>query len=608
MARGGLRVRMKCVESLEALRDTLTTHTWDVLVTDHALPGFSSLEVLALKRELGLDIPCIVLSGAIGEEATVKVLKSGAADVLSKNNLARTPLAIERALREARLERERQRAYEELVESEARFRLMADAAPVLIWMSDSRERCTYFNQGWLAFTGSTLEEEFGDGWRHHVHPDDLPHALATYHTTAPQREPFRQEYRLRRHDGVYRWVLDEAVPRFEPDGTFVGYIGSCIDITDRKNAEAVLKRSHEELERLFAERAQALHESEERWRLLVENHPEPIMISVNTVVRYLNAAAVKAYGATAAEQVINKSLAEFIEPEHHPELLARRAAVASGETLKPWEHTTIGLDGKRRTIVSLSVPITFEGQPAAQTVFRDVTEQRRMEQYFYEAQRKLGEAKEHERLALARELHDGVLQQLLGLSMRAAGLKRHFKERPDALGDFEEIKHELVHAGRQLRSLVRDLRPVGLKELGLKQSLEAYLTTAQQEHDGTLTIEASLPEGEIDLPMQISVSLLRIVQEATRNALRHGKATQLNIKLITEESLVCLCIQDNGRGFQVPDSLTQLANEQHFGLFGMQEHVEMHQGALDIVSAPHEGTTVTVRLPLNVQTAALSPD
>ena len=132
------------------------------------------------------------------------------------------------------------RAQSALQESEARFRATADSAPVLIRMSDSTRACDYFNRQWLEFTGRTMEQELGDGWAQGVHPDDLPRCLSIYNTAFDARQPFKMEYRLRRFDGEYRWIIDHGVPRFAADGVFLGYIGACMDITEQKKARAAL--------------------------------------------------------------------------------------------------------------------------------------------------------------------------------------------------------------------------------------------------------------------------------------------------------------------------------------------------------------------------------
>lgn len=125
-------------------------------------------------------------------------------------------------------------------ESEERFRIVADAAPVMIWMAGTDKQCTYFNQGWLKFTGRKLEEELGEGWAAGVHPEDLDLCLAIHSTTFDVRAKFSMEYRLRRFDGEYRWILVQGIPRFDSSGAFRGYIGSCIDFSDRKQSEQEL--------------------------------------------------------------------------------------------------------------------------------------------------------------------------------------------------------------------------------------------------------------------------------------------------------------------------------------------------------------------------------
>ena len=128
-------------------------------------------------------------------------------------------------------------------ESEKRFRSMADSAPVLIWVSDEDKLFTYFNKQWLMFRGRTMEEELGMGWLVGVHPDDYETFLNMYTDAFHQRKSFEMEYRLLRHDGVYRWVLDRGIPRIVENDHFVGYIGSVVDITDMKEQEDNLRQA-----------------------------------------------------------------------------------------------------------------------------------------------------------------------------------------------------------------------------------------------------------------------------------------------------------------------------------------------------------------------------
>ena len=149
------------------------------------------------------------------------------------------------------------RAETQLRESEERFRLVANTAPVMIWTAGTDRNCSYVNKTWLDFTGRPLEAELGDGWVEGVHPDDSNRCLQTYTEAFNRRESFEMHYRVRRRDGEYRWVLGYGVPRFNPDGTFAGYIGSCVDITERKHAEESLAT--------IGRRLIEAHEAERTW-------------------------------------------------------------------------------------------------------------------------------------------------------------------------------------------------------------------------------------------------------------------------------------------------------------------------------------------------------
>ena len=142
-------------------------------------------------------------------------------------------------------------------ESEGRFRHLTDAAPVMVWMSGADRQATYFNHAYLHFTGRPMDRSIGDGWTDDVHPEDLPTCLEIYQHAFDARQNFDIEFRLRRFDGEYRNVLSMGIPRFASDRTFEGYIGSCVDVTDRKRAEEELRKSETRL-RMLLERTNAI--------------------------------------------------------------------------------------------------------------------------------------------------------------------------------------------------------------------------------------------------------------------------------------------------------------------------------------------------------------
>jgi PAS domain S-box-containing protein len=148
-------------------------------------------------------------------------------------------------IRAAQVTRQLQASEATLRESEQRFRTVADAAPVLIWMSGVDKLCTFFNKRWFEFTGRSPEQEMGNGWADGVHPDDQDRCFNTYKEAFDAREPFVMQYRLRRNDGEYRWLSDEGVPRYNAQGEFVGYIGSCVDVTKLLRQQKALSQFEE---------------------------------------------------------------------------------------------------------------------------------------------------------------------------------------------------------------------------------------------------------------------------------------------------------------------------------------------------------------------------
>ncbi|WP_242072504.1 PAS domain S-box protein [Microcoleus sp. FACHB-68] len=220
---------------------------------------------------------------------------------------------------------ERKRLVEELQESENRFQIMADTAPVLIWMSGLDKLYYYFNKVWLDFTGRTMEEEAGNGWAEGVHPDDFQHCLDTYMTAFDARQSFQMEYRLKRFDGEYRWLLDTGIPRLTPDGSFLGYIGSCVDITERKQAE------------------DALRESEEQTRLIADSLPT-LIAYIDSQERYLfNNKTYETWFSNELTEITGKSvkdvLGEAVYGEVRPYIeLALSGQTVSYETAIPYKN------------------------------------------------------------------------------------------------------------------------------------------------------------------------------------------------------------------------------------------------------------------------------
>lgn len=222
----------------------------------------------------------------------------------------------------------RRKAAEALRESEQRFATIAHTSPALLWMSERGTDRNWFNEPWLAFTGRGLEDEAGSGWIQGLHPDDREAALVTYFEAFRTESYFRTSYRLRRFDGEFRWLIDEGQPRYNADGDFIGFIGSCLDVTDSRRAN------------------DALAESEKRFRSLMEALPNlPVQgYDAHLRVIFWNSASEKHYGYSP-DEALGRRFDELLGAGQGSLLAAIASWVASGSAIPAAELAMIRKDG-----------------------------------------------------------------------------------------------------------------------------------------------------------------------------------------------------------------------------------------------------------------------
>ena len=321
----------------------------------------------------------------------------------------------------------RRSAENRLRESEARFRIMADAAPVLIWMSGVDKLCTYFNKPWLDFTGRTLDQEMGNGWADGVHPEDLPSCLKGYAEAFDARKAFLLQYRLRRHDGEYRWIADTGVPRYDAHGNFTGYVGSCVDVTERKRAE-------------------------QKFRLAIESSPLAIVLMNQQGQMVLaNRRSEQLFGFSG-EELIGQSIEILLAQRFRHKLSDERSdffgLMQTREMGRSEELLAQRKDGTEFQIEMGVSPIQSEDELLGLITILDVTEQRRQENALRESEERMNIAAEAANLGM------WVWDCSQDFIWATGKLRQIFGFTPDSLITVEAF-NERIHPGdRAARKLV----------------------------------------------------------------------------------------------------------------------------------------------------------
>lgn len=490
---------------------------------------------------------------------------------------------------------DRKNAEQAVKESEARFRLVADTAPVLIWMSGTDKLCTYFNKPWLEFTGRSLQQELGNGWAEAVHPDDFQKCLDTYIQSFERREKFRMEYRLRRHDGEYRWILDIGVPRFNQDRSFAGYIGSAIDVTEKKIAEEDLR----ELNRTLEGQRTLLQSREELLRIFVKNVPAGVAM-VDSEMRYLQVSdRWCADYSLDSSQILGRSHYEvFPDIPNHWKEVYRRAL--EGQTLSadedPWDR------GGNTTWVRWEVRPwkTDSGTVGGVLIFaEDITRRKQMEEALSGISRKLIEAQDQERARIARELHDDIAQRLALLAIQLEQIRQNL---PDSSSDAQTLLGTLSKRATQIstdvQSMSHELHSSKLEYLGIAVALRGFCREFGAQHRVEIDFKSEgLPTR---LSPEISLCLFRIVQEALHNSVKHSGVRHFEVQLRGESREIHLNISDSGRGFQLEATM----QGRGLGLISMRERARLVNGTMSIESTPMQGTMIHVSVPFNSEEAA----
>jgi PAS domain S-box-containing protein len=569
LRRGGYDTTWERVDTAADMEAALDGRSWDLVISDHSMPAFSSSAALGLLRSKGfVDLPFIIVSGQIGEDAAVAAMKAGAHDYLMKDNLARLNSAIERELREAGVRRERRRAQVALGASETRFRMMVEQSPLSTQIFSPDGRTLRVNRAWEELWGVRLDQIPGYNVLRDpqlVEKGIMPYIERAFAGEATAVPPVMYEPGASIPNVshvAHRWVQAFIYPVRDVDGKIQEVVLVHEDITERREAE-------EKYRSIFENAVEGIFQTTIEGRFLTANPAMARMLGYESPEELL-------------ETISNIGGQLYVEPERREEVyrIALRDGFVSG-----FEVEMLRKDGSH-VWVSVNARAVYDAAGAIagyEGTVEDVTERKRAE----EALRQIREA---ERRRIARELHDVVLQDLT-YALQSMQVLKKFPEGAGREGETERQLEALKRAVGGLRDAIYDLRLESVGERPLVRAVE-YIVELNRQIGGGCEFELIVDEG---FPAEISgpagVEVVRVVQEALANVRRHSGAGQAVVTLGMDDGEVLVEVEDDGRGFgpETPYGM---------GLTGMRERVLALGGNLEVEGREGAGTRVFLRVRL----------
>lgn len=579
----GLAHSAKRVEDEASMRAALAEGHWDAVISDHNLPLFSSAAALKVLREAEPDTPFLIVSGAIGEDAAVAAMQSGADDYLMKHSLKRLAPAIEHAMAAAAARRQRRATAAELRSSLDYLRTLVTASPVGIITLNGEGRVTLFN---------AAAEEIFQISRATIMADPQPfrfsenRAVVRRLREAVRAGPVRnlEEAWLRRN-GQARDVSFSAASLGA--GVESGVVVFVTDVTEHKRAEL------------------ARHETETRFAAITANLPGVVFQMLarpaqrTLLVPYVSAGANRLFGITPeAFLAAPESFVACVVAEDRADLQDAVEQAVRQRTVLEGQWRVRRADGTLRWVqLSASAREAGGGNWLFDGIITDVTAQKEIEQELTRSREELRQltahtetVKEEERRAVAREIHDDIGSTLTGMKADLSWLSRRFAGDADVMARIEGMKLLVDGAVQTANRIVQELRP-GILDYGIAPALEWQ---AKDFADRTgIKVSFETNDEELLLDLEQSTALFRVFQESLTNVSKYAGAARVETELFTTSNSVTLEIRDDGAGL-APGDLTKPAS---FGVRGMMERARALGGWLDINGPPGRGTTVMLSIP-----------
>jgi PAS domain S-box-containing protein len=420
----GYELIIERVDTAEAMKCALESRPWDVILADYSLPRFSALAALSILKEVGLDVPLIIISGTIGEELAVNAMLAGADDYLMKDNLARLAPAIERERAEARSRRARREAEDALKESESQLRALFAAITDLIIVTDAAGRCVRVAP--TSASGLYAAEELIGKTPYDLYTKGKADFLLDHiHRALKERRPHQLEYSFGRHDHAV-WFEGSVSPMSEDSVIWIAR-----DVTERKRAE------------------HALRESEERYRLLFENYPDPTYVFELDTLRLVavNEAMVESYGYSRNE-LLSMTVADIWPPDAVPAQMARVSEWRSTHGEKEWKHRK--KDGSILDVEITSHPLFFDNTCTFVVQAQDVTTRKLLEAQLRQSQR------------------------MEAIGQLAGGVAHDFNNLLTIINGYSELALEQSKVEEPLRRYLEEIHRAGTRAASLTSQLLAF--------------------------------------------------------------------------------------------------------------------------------------
>jgi PAS domain S-box-containing protein len=579
----GVACEVTRVETRADFVASLERDGFDLILADYSLPSFDGISALKLAVDKRPELPFIFVSGTMGEEVAIEALKIGATDYVLKTRLSRILPSVQRALREGEERAERTFAEEALRRSEA-------------YLSGAQRLSQTGSVGWKLLSGELYwsEETYRifayerttkptvELFLQRVHPEDVASVKQIVERAAQDKKDYEHKYRLLMPDGSIKYVYFVAHALTDVSGD-IEFVGAVMDETAAKKAE------------------EALRLSEEQWRDVFENNPIMyFMVDAAGKVMALNPFGAEQLGYRVDELVGQPVLCFFYE--------ADRAEVETNLALcleqlgrgKSWEFRCVRKDGTVLRMRGSAKAVARVNGPIVLIACEDITEQKRAEEALFHVGL---EARVSERMRIAREMHDTLLQSLNGLILRFQAARNMLPRRPeDAIRILDSALTRADQAIAESRDAIQGLRTAPVAPIDLADLLTAMgqeLADAQEASCDSPAFCVKVEGERQTLAPNLQDEVFRIGREALRNAFLHAEARHIHAEILYDEGLLRLRIRDDGKGIAAK-VLEEGGRAGHWGLIGIRERAKRLGAQLDFWSEPGAGTEVQLTVPASV--------